>query len=159
MSTATDVLDTLEKLEKSIKEAGYILKSELRLYYKGCMAASKFKVGDRIQLSKTPVINEKEAWGWMRSKHFLIMGAIGTVKEVDYSENVKGEGVYIYSISFDDETIMLEYPISGSQASVHSTPHRHEYSFGESYLEKYSAFPNFCLDAIENPEFSYWCES
>jgi hypothetical protein len=38
-----------------------------------------FKVGDRVALAKTPNITQESAPGWMRSKHFLVKGAEGTV--------------------------------------------------------------------------------
>ena len=61
-------------------------------YYKGCMAASKFKVGERVRL-------KEDIKDWDHCTHFLIEGAIGTVEEVDYYK-----GVYYYDIMFDNET-------------------------------------------------------
>jgi hypothetical protein len=61
-------------------------------YYKGCMAAAKFKKGDRVQL-------REDATGWVYCKHFLVKGAVATVEEVDYYK-----GDYWYDLEFDDET-------------------------------------------------------
>lgn len=47
-------------------------------------------VGDRVALSKTPEITPEKAPGWMGSKHFLVKGAQGTVKDVD----VDGKGFF-----------------------------------------------------------------
>lgn len=41
------------------------------------------KRGDRAVLTKTPVIDGKEAWGWMGSKHFLIEGRTGKIASTD----------------------------------------------------------------------------
>lgn len=66
-------------------------------YFDGCMAASKFKVGDRVELVED--VDTSDAPGWNNSKHFLIKGAKATVDEVDYYN-----GKYRYSVVFDDET-------------------------------------------------------
>ena len=58
-----------------------------------------FKVGDRVELIKTPIINEKESWGWLSSKHFLVKGALATVKDVDYED-----GKFIVDVIFDEES-------------------------------------------------------
>ena len=43
--------------------------------------------------------NETNAPGWMDSKHFLIIGAQGTVRDVDVRD-----GVFYYQIVFDAES-------------------------------------------------------
>jgi len=84
-----------------------------------------FKVGDRVQLSKTPVINEKTAPGWRGSEHFLVKGAAGEVAE---AECVNGK--FRFSILFDQETYI--HPCN----KVPTTPERRgTYSFGPDYLE------------------------
>lgn len=65
-------------------------------YYKGCMKAAKFKVGDRVELKEDYT---GDAPGWAHCKHFLIKGAIATVKHADYYK-----GHYRYEIEFDNET-------------------------------------------------------
>ena len=59
-----------------------------------------FKVGDRIALAVTPVINKTTAYGWLGSKHFLKVGAVGVVK----SSEVRSNGELAFYIEFDDET-------------------------------------------------------
>ena len=59
---------------------------------------SKFKVGDKVKLKETPVINEKEAWGWMGYRNTLVKGAIAVIKNVDhYSGNFR------YGIIFGED--------------------------------------------------------
>jgi hypothetical protein len=60
---------------------------------------SPFKIGDRVELIKTPIINEKEGWGWLSFKHMLVKGAVGTVKESEfYSKKFR------FCIEFDEDT-------------------------------------------------------
>lgn len=40
------------------------------------------KVGDRAVLTRTPRIDGETAPGWMDSKHFLVAGRLGTIREV-----------------------------------------------------------------------------
>ena len=61
-------------------------------YYEGCMAAAKFKVGDRVEL-------REDCTHWAHCKHFMIKGAVATVRYADYYK-----GNYRYEIEFDDET-------------------------------------------------------
>lgn len=58
-----------------------------------------FGTGDRVQLEITPVINDKEAWGWMGSKHFLAKGAKATVTGVEFRK-----GKFIFGLEFDDDS-------------------------------------------------------
>lgn len=63
-----------------------------------------FKVGDRVQLTKTPVINEAESWGWMGFKHFLVEGALATVQARSFYK-----GKFRFDLCFDDESIIDSY--------------------------------------------------
>jgi hypothetical protein len=58
-----------------------------------------FKVGDRIELTTTPVINDRERYGWLGSKHFLVEGAVATVAAVD----VDGDG-FSFGLHFDNDS-------------------------------------------------------
>ena len=64
-------------------------------YYKGCMAASKFKEGERVELKE----DFTNTTGWDAFKHFMLKGAVATIKSVDYYK-----GKYRYEIEFDNET-------------------------------------------------------
>ncbi len=58
-----------------------------------------FAVGQRVELSVTPVINNREAWGWLGAKHFLVEGAVATVVERQFYE-----GHFRFGLHFDDES-------------------------------------------------------
>lgn len=58
-----------------------------------------FKEGDRVVLTKTPLINEKVAPGWVHAKHFLVKGSIGTVTSRD--ADAKG---FHFNVTFDNDT-------------------------------------------------------
>lgn len=85
-----------------------------------------FKVNDRIQLSRTPVITEQTAPGWMSSKHFLVQGARGTVTGADMRLD---NGKMWYGIAFDDESWIDQ------EGNVRPVRDRHQYWFGEDMLE------------------------
>lgn len=54
-----------------------------------------FHEGEKVIIKKAPPCNN----GWAHCKHFLIVGAIGTVKEVDYRDNQ-----FIAAVEWDNET-------------------------------------------------------
>lgn len=57
---------------------------KLEEYRVALFSYAKFKVGDLVKLNYTPVINEKEAWGWIGYKDYLVKDAVGVVEDVDY---------------------------------------------------------------------------
>ncbi len=72
---------------------------KLQEYATGLFDRAPFKAGDRVRLTVTPEINEKDSWGWMGSKHFLVKGAVATVHSVDFRD-----GKFNALLYFDDET-------------------------------------------------------
>lgn len=91
-------------------------------YYEGCMAASKFKEGDRVTL--------KEDWtgdasGWQHCKHFLKEGEPATVQSVDYHK-----GKYRYEIEFDNETWIDDKGVKKP------TSHKHLFTFYQKQLKR-----------------------
>jgi hypothetical protein len=129
-----DVLALIEQLSR---------KSDLH-YAVRCLAAAHhllvtkyapFHEGDRVELSKTPEINEKRAPGWMGCKHFLIEGAMGIVRHVGVHPAMKDckqgdiEAHLSYGIEFDDESAMVD----GKRIEIKGED-RHLYTFGENYL-------------------------
>jgi len=108
----------------------YHLRKYAAAYHAVLTHYAKFKVGDRVQLAKTPNINEQNAPGWLGSKHFLVKGARGTVVSADFS--IGGSGALRYGIQFDDESWL--HPIDKTTVLV-EPDRRHEYSFGEEWLE------------------------
>ena len=94
-------------------------------YYKGCMKASKFKIGDRVAL--------KEAWdgdapGWQHCKHFLIPNNHATVQSYDYVN-----GKYVYDIEFDKETYKATY-VGG--CDYREIADKHTFRFTQKELRK-----------------------
>jgi len=78
----------LKDLIKSLKEfhvEGTMYELEkLELYKEALFAYSKYKIGDVVQLARTPVITERVSWGWLSYKDILIKGAFGIVQSLDY---------------------------------------------------------------------------
>jgi hypothetical protein len=58
-----------------------------------------FKVGDRVQLAKTPDINKETSWGWLGAKHFLIKGALATVHSRQFYD-----AHFIFGLYFDNDS-------------------------------------------------------
>lgn len=58
-----------------------------------------FKVGDKVKLSTTPVIDNYTNWGWIAHKHFLVEGSIATI----HSRGIH-KGKFRYGVIFDDES-------------------------------------------------------
>lgn len=83
-----------------------------------------FKVGDRVVLAVTPKIDEKTAYGWLSSKHFLVKGSAGTVR----SSDVRQDGRLMFEVEFDDESWIDR---DGVRRPIDT---KHTYGFGESSL-------------------------
>ena len=135
----SSITDKAKEIDENIKAVGKLFDSEtswtikrLLDYQRGLFTFAKFKTGDRVEIAVTPDINNKESWGWMGSKHFLIEGARGTVKSCDYDDG------FSYSIMFDDESWVHD-------GVVHPTPDsdKHLYHFKESSLRPPS--PKVCI--------------
>lgn len=92
-------------------------------YYHGCMAASKFKEGDKVKLKED--VDTSDAPGWHYCKHFLIKGAEATVKSVDYSK-----GKFYYDIIFDNETYI------NNDGEVKPVSKKHTFNFQQHYLKR-----------------------
>ena len=84
-----------------------------------------FREGDRVMLTKTPVITEQEAWGWLRAKHFLVVGAKGTIESVDFYD-----GQFKAGIEFDDDSWIDS--TDGNARKKHME--KGIYTFSEDYL-------------------------
>lgn len=70
-----------------------ILESYASLFNRFC----PYKVGDRVQLKEDLDIPQDS--GWYSSKHFLIKGAIATVREVGYRDDL-----FSFGLEFDNES-------------------------------------------------------
>lgn len=91
-------------------------------YYEGCMAAAKFKIGDRVTLKEDW---NGEASGWQHHKHFLKEGQPATVHSVDYHK-----GKYRYEIEFDNETWQDD------RGDKHTPSHKHLFTFYQKELKR-----------------------
>ena len=63
----------------------------------GLIERAPFQVGQRVALARTPEIGP--ASGWSHYKHFLVQGAAGTVRYVEF-----GRGHFSFAVTFDDES-------------------------------------------------------
>jgi len=136
------VLGSLDEMQESITNASRLLSGgpasyyfkKFKGYYVGCMAAAKFKVGDRVTLAKELDWSQGLS-GWESSRHFLVPGEPATVKEVDYYWD-EGEDVgrYVYAVMFDNESWI-------SSLDKDKTPmpviRKHTFSMGQSLLTEY----------------------
>lgn len=65
----------------------------------GLIERAPFQVGQRVALARTPEITKEKAGGWLHCKHFLVQGAAGTVRCVEF-----GRGHFSFAVTFDDES-------------------------------------------------------
>lgn len=75
------------------------IKTALERFVSFMEKQASFKVGDRVELTETPVITAETAHGWLNCKHFIVKGAKGTIRDVSYYNNEFG-----YAVSLDDES-------------------------------------------------------
>jgi len=99
VSKTLEAVDALTSAVQNSEHAWHWKK--LKEYAEGLFARAPFKVGDRVRLTVTPDINEQDSWGWMHAKHFLVKGALATVRSVDFSD-----GRFNALCVFDDETYL-----------------------------------------------------
>ena len=67
-----------------------------------------FQEGDRVQITSAPDIDEQN--GWHTSRHFLIVGAVGTAINVDYDNGKFGADVLLdHQTRFDRDGV--EHPL------------------------------------------------
>ena len=118
------VRDAMDKLNNILRggPASYYYERIIH-YYEGCMAAAKFKVGDRVELREDYT---GDATGWAHCKHFMIRGAVATVKHADYYK-----GKYRYEIEFDNETWIDDKGIKRAPSN------KHHFIFGQKDLKRH----------------------
>lgn len=114
----------LQKLLSDDTSSFYI--GKMKDFYIGCMNASPFKIGDKVQLKKDvspiPIL-------WKCREHFLKKGFTATVHYVDY---VTDSG-YLIDILFEKETF-LDYRC-GALIPV-KEENKHIFRFMSKELEK-----------------------
>jgi hypothetical protein len=92
-------IDQLRSIGERWADLLYALEKYAAAYDLLLSRYAKFQVGARVQLNATPVISETKSPGWLGSKHFLVAGAHGTVREAD----VRNDAFY-YQVVFDLES-------------------------------------------------------
>jgi hypothetical protein len=131
----TDGLQMLQKALNKLSDGpfDYTLKCLIAAKEALLTRYAPFKVGDRVRLTKAPIITEEIAWGWSSSKHFLVPGATGIVRD----SAVYSDGKLVFYVEFDNETWVDDYGYNGRiKNSLVPVSSKHWYTFGESYLEK-----------------------
>lgn len=69
--------------------------------YEFLLTFAPYQPGDRVRLTKTPEISDRERWGWLRAKHFMKAGAIAQIVSVSSD----GHG-FDYGLVFDEDSWM-----------------------------------------------------
>ena len=119
-------LDQLRAVAANWANLTYTLEKYAAAYDLLLTRYAKFHTGDRVQIGVTPAIDENLAPGWLPSKHFLVAGAYGTVRDADVRD-----GTFYYQVAFDAESWRDRNGIE------HAVPpaERHTYCFAEGYLQ------------------------
>jgi hypothetical protein len=104
--------------------------------YEFLLTLAPHQPGDRVRLIDTPVITERESWGWLGGKHFLVKGAIAVVHSVE--ANFDG---FSYFLKFEDDSWINSYT---KEVNPRPPKERDIYGFREKWIEKTpdSACPN-----------------
>jgi hypothetical protein len=102
---------------------------KLREYAQGLFDRAPFREGDRVRLRKTPTITEKDSWGWMHAKHFLVEGREGVAKDVDFRD-----GQFVCGFLPDDQTWIPEHGEKKGIPQAIESPGI--YYFREEYIER-----------------------
>jgi hypothetical protein len=119
----TKIYDLTEELVSLVKnECQYKLKNVLTSYCDLFDRFCPYKIGDEIVLTATPEISRQSAPGWLPSKHFLIAGAVGVVKSVEYKNNK-----FVVWVTFESQSWIW-------RGKVNPTPHKHLYHFTEDQI-------------------------
>lgn len=121
----------------SNRETGISCLADLYASFAGSLALFAeqlpFKRGDRVRLVKAPTCEG----GWTVSKHFLVVGAIGTVKTVKVDYLMRDWSV---AVSFDSESWIASdhYPSLHQKGEVVPVPpeRRHTYCLAPAYVER-----------------------
>lgn len=90
----------------------------------GLIERSPFHEGDRVSLKRTPEIGPDS--GWRGCKHFLVQGAVGTVRTVEFYG-----GNFTFLVTFDDESWI------DAEGKIHlaNKDRPGHFSFSEDYLQ------------------------
>ena len=123
LGSVDTILNAVEKINEALGGNHGNTKYRLEKMHEFVRAFSsfaKFRLGDKIQLAH----DIDATGGWADSKHYLIKGAFGTVRDVDFDD-----GEFNYDISFERESNIYEGKISRPSGSGHT------YGLRERHLE------------------------
>jgi hypothetical protein len=128
---ALDILTRITRAMELQREASKLLSSgpsswyfeRIRDYIDGLFARSPFQPGDRVVLVVAPMLDSGH--GWYHCRHFLIVGAIGTVQTIDYTQ-----GRFSADVVFEKETY------KDSNGVEHPVACQHTYAFDERSLRR-----------------------
>lgn len=89
-----------------------------------------FKVGDRVMLKEAPDLDFNS--GWWSSKHFLIRGALATVKTIEC-----GPKGFTVQVIFDDESwIKEDFATKTKEVVLMEKDRKHLYGFSDTAFAK-----------------------
>lgn len=92
---------------------------------------SPLQVGDEVVLTETPEITPEKGWGWLGSKHILVAGKRGVIRNVDWSD-----GTFWYSWEPEAQTWVSS--LDGTERPVDRPS---LFNFGERWLAKSPSAP------------------
>jgi len=130
MNSAKNYAEFLLEVEAKVKdlqsllcrEFGYkletVLKTHAQLFHRFC----PYKIGDRVQLTRS--FEKQHGHGWNASAHFLIKGAIATVIDCDFRDEL-----FVFGLSFDDESWIDAQGIAQPKSN-------HTFSFSENFIKE-----------------------
>ena len=88
------------------------------------------KVGDRVMLKEAPDLDFNS--GWQSSKHFLVRGALATVKNIDC-----GPKGFAVQVIFDDESwIKEDWATKTKEVVPMAEDRKHVYGFSDTAFVK-----------------------
>jgi len=122
---------TMRELAENIASSKYTLKDihdalvQADEYREALLKLSPLQVGDVAVLCETPNINERDSWGWMPYKHFLVKGEKCTVNKVEFYK-----GSFRYSVVFDNHSWM------DSKGNINLVDKKGLFTFSEKFLVK-----------------------
>lgn len=115
-------INDLKKLNETLNSE-FLNDNIYKLSLMNIFDLSKFKIGDRVQLTKTPKIDDTS--GWRGSKHFLIKGAKATVSDLYFRKSS-----FYYLLCFDDDSYI------DFNGKVCKTDRKSLFIFSENDLEE-----------------------
>lgn len=90
----------------------------------GLIERAPFHEGDRVSLKRAPEIGPES--GWLGCKHFLVQGAVGTVRTVEFYDSR-----FTFMVTFDDES----WIDAEGKIRLANKDRPGHFSFSEDYLQ------------------------